>query len=61
MTNREAINDLCLAQADVFYRPKDESIDKAIEALDTCDLMSRGIPYITYNGRIYKLTDERGE
>ena len=33
MTNEEAINDLCLAQADVFYRPKDESIDKAIKAL----------------------------
>ena len=33
MTNEEAITDLCLAQADVFYRPKDESIDKAIKAL----------------------------
>ena len=33
MTNEEAITDLCLAQADVFYRSKDESIDKAIEAL----------------------------
>lgn len=29
----EALQDLMLAQADVFYRPKDESIDMAIKAL----------------------------
>ena len=33
MTIEEAITDLYLAQADVFYRPKDESIDMAIKAL----------------------------
>ena len=38
-----------------------EAFEKAIFALDTCDLMSRGIPYITHNGRIYKLTDEKGD
>ena len=34
MTLEEAIADLMLAQADVFYRPKDDSIDMAIEALE---------------------------
>ena len=38
-----------------------EALEKGIEALDTCHLMSKGIPYIVHNGRIYKLTDERGE
>ena len=33
MTNEEAIADLMLAQADVSYRPKDDSIDMAIIAL----------------------------
>lgn len=34
MTNKEAIADLMLAQADVSYRPKDDSIDMAIKALE---------------------------
>ena len=33
MTFEEAMADLMLAQADVFYRPKDDSIDMAIIAL----------------------------
>jgi len=33
MTNEEAIADLMLANADVSYRPKDDSIDMAIIAL----------------------------
>lgn len=33
MTREEAIADLMLADADVFYRPKDDSIDMAIIAL----------------------------
>ena len=34
MTVEEARADLMLAQADVSYRPKDDSIDMAIEALE---------------------------
>lgn len=34
MTREEARADLMLAQADISYRPKDESIDMAIEALE---------------------------
>lgn len=34
MTVEEARADLMLAQADVFYRPKDDSIDMAIQALE---------------------------
>ena len=33
MTNQEAREDLMLAQADISYRPKDDSIDMAIMAL----------------------------
>ena len=33
MTAQEAMADLMLSQADVFYRPKDDSIDIAIIAL----------------------------
>lgn len=38
-----------------------EAFEKAILALDTCDLMSRGISYVNVDGNIYKLTDETGE
>ena len=31
------------------------------EALFTLSLMSRGIPYVAVDGKIYKLTDEKGE
>lgn len=34
MIKEEARSDLMLAQADVFYRPKDDSIDIAIMALE---------------------------
>lgn len=34
MKNQEAIADLMLAQADISYRPKDDSIDMAIKALE---------------------------
>lgn len=34
MTIQEARADLMLAQADISYRPKDDSIDMAIEALE---------------------------
>ena len=34
MTREEARTDLMLAQADISYRPKDDSIDMAIEALN---------------------------
>ena len=34
MTREEARADLMLAQADISYRPKDDSIDMAIEALE---------------------------
>lgn len=34
MTKEEARADLMLAQADISYRPKDDSIDTAIEALE---------------------------
>ena len=34
MTGEEARADLMLAQADISYRPKDDSIDMAIEALE---------------------------
>lgn len=34
MTTQEARADLMLAQADIFYRPKDYSIDIAIKALE---------------------------
>ena len=60
MTREEAIADLMLAQADVSYRPKDDSIDMAIIALDICNSMSKGIPDIPVGGKIYKLTDEKG-
>lgn len=39
MTNKEAIADLMLAQADVSYRPKDDSIDMAIKALEQDELL----------------------
>lgn len=38
-----------------------EALEKGIIALDTCNSMSKGIPYITVGGKIYKLTDEKGE
>ena len=34
MNREEARTDLMLAQADIFYRPKDETIDVAIKALE---------------------------
>ncbi len=34
MTREEARADLMLAQADISYRPKDDSIDMAIKALE---------------------------
>lgn len=34
MTREEARSDLMLAQADIFYRPKDDSIEMAIKALE---------------------------
>lgn len=34
MNREEARADLMLAQADIYYRPKDESIEMAIEALE---------------------------
>ena len=34
MTIEEARSDLMVAQADIFYRPKDETIDMAIKVLE---------------------------
>ena len=38
-----------------------EALEKGNEALDICHSMSKGIPYIAVSGKIYKLTDEKGE
>lgn len=50
MSIEDARSDLMLAQADVFYRPKDDSIDVAIKALENqkignckdCDKWNKG-------------------
>ena len=36
MTREDALKELCVAQADIWYRPSDDAIDMAIEALELC-------------------------
>ncbi len=45
MTLEEARTDLMLAQADVSYRPKDDSIDMAIEALEILEFAKRNLQF----------------
>lgn len=65
MTNQEAIEELKSRKE--HYEMGDgceflvEALEKGIIALDICNSMSKGIPYITVGGKIYKLTDEKGE
>lgn len=70
MTEKEAIEKatavLCEATGydeSVCYitREDEEWILMAIKALNICHAMSKGIPYIPHNGKIYKLTDEKAE
>ena len=65
MTDQEAIEilkDLWRYEHSEFSEKEiREALEKGIIALDTCHLMSKGIPYITVDGKIYKLTDEKGE
>ena len=43
MNREEARTDLMLAQADIFYRPKDDSIDIAIKALEDITKISEAL------------------
>ena len=64
MNNQEAIEVLKLNNPFMAGNDKEtfsKAIDKGIIALDICNSMSKGIPYITVGGKIYKLTDEKGE
>lgn len=67
MNNQEAINilqdmiDYQWGFSDMEKSIGIEALEKGIDALDTCHLMSKGIQYITFGGKIYKLTDEKGE
>ena len=64
MNNQEAIEVLKLNNPFMAGKDKEtfsKAIDKGIIALDICNSMSKGIPYITFGGKIYKLTDEKGE
>ena len=61
MTEKEAIERIQSIKSKVSLYYDVLALRMAEEALETCDLMSKGIPYIVHNGRIYKLTDEKGE
>ena len=48
MTREDVLKELCVAQADIWYRPSDDAIDMAIEAVELVT---------SYENTINKLTE----